>query len=432
MSQHANPPLQPTEPPAESATSRQNAELAALHVLALDLTSTFDLNNILQRIAELTQVLSAAAHAHVFLYDRERNELRHAASHWSSGQKAVPLQPRRTGITYAVATTGRPKFIEDTTNHPAYAHVPPDLRPGALACLPLAKGERILGTLNLGYWEPHPFDAETRSFLDLMARNAAIAIENARLYQLVIDKARMEHELQVAREVQASLIPRETPRIAGWDFATLWQPAHIVGGDFYDFIPIDQSHWQGVLIGDVSDKGMPAALFMVLTRSTIRASITTACCPADFITHANRLLCADATNSMFVTLCYTQFNPLTGELVYVNAGHNPPLFLRRDEDQFKLLTRTGMALGVDETVQFDQRSVQLNPGDLIVLYTDGVTDATNAAEQEFGIERLRQAILEERWASAQEMVSALSDARRDFVDVAPQFDDIAVVVIKRA
>ena len=130
MSEPANPPMPPAEQPAENAASRQNAELAALHVLALDLTSTFDLNKVLQRIAELTQILSAAAHAHVFLYDRERDELRHAASHWSSGQKAVPLQPRRTGITYSVATTGRPKFIENTTDHPAYVHVPPDLRPG--------------------------------------------------------------------------------------------------------------------------------------------------------------------------------------------------------------------------------------------------------------------------------------------------------------
>jgi GAF domain-containing protein len=182
--------MQPTEQPAENAASRQNAELAALHELALDLTSTFDLNNVLQHIAELAQILADSAHAHVFLYDRERDELRHAASHWASGQKTVLLQPRRTGITYSVATTGQPAFIENTADHPAYVPVPPDLRPGAIACLPLAKGERILGTLNLGYWEPHPFDAETRSFLDLMARNAAIAIENARLYQLAIDKAR--------------------------------------------------------------------------------------------------------------------------------------------------------------------------------------------------------------------------------------------------
>lgn len=431
MSQHPDPPLPPAKPPAEYTVQLQNAQLAALHELALDLTSTFDLHSVLQRITELAQILSASAHAHVFLYDRERDELRHAASHWAAGQKAVPLQPRRTGITYSVATTGQPEFIENTADHPVYVHLPPDLRPGALACLPLAKGERILGTLNLGYWEPHSFDAETRSFLDLMARHAAIAIENARLYQLVIDKARTERELQVAREVQASLIPHDTPRIAGWDFAAWWRPAHIVGGDFYDFLRIGQSRWQGLLIGDVSDKGMPAALFMVLARSTIRASISESSCPADCITHANRLLCADAMNGMFVTLCYAQLDPVTGELVYVNAGHNPPLLLRKGEEQFIKLMPTGMALGVDETSQFDQRTIQLDPGDLIILYTDGVTDATNAAEQEFGADRLRQAVFEKRRNSARETVAALKDALYEFGDTAPQFDDITVVAVKR-
>jgi sigma-B regulation protein RsbU (phosphoserine phosphatase) len=134
---------------------------------------------------------------------------------------------------------------------------------------------------------------------------------------------------------------------------------------------------------------------------------------------------------MFVTLCYMQFDPLTGELVYVNAGHNPPLLLRRDDDQFRILTRTGMALGVDETSQFEQRTVQLDPGDLIVLYTDGVTDATNVAEQEFGADRLRQTIFEKRRVSALETVGALNGALHQFVDTAPQFDDIAVVVVRR-
>ncbi len=431
MSQFPDAPSLPTEPQAEDMLHLQNAQLAALHELALDLTSALDLDEVLRRVAEMVQALSGSAHAHLFLYDPERNELRLAASHWSSVQKVVELQPRHAGITYTVARTGQPEFIEDTAQHPAYAHVPPELKPGALACLPLVKAGRILGTLNLGYWEPHSFNPETRSFLDLIARNAAIAIENARLYQLAIDKARMEHELRVARQVQASLIPRDVPHLTGWDFAALWQPAHIVSGDFYDFVPISQSPAQGMLIGDVSDKGMPAALFMVLVRSTIRASIMTECCPADFIAHANRLICADTANGMFVTLCYAQFNPLTGELVYVNAGHNPPLLLRKAEDRFVELTRTGMALGVDESGQFEQLAEQLDPGDLLVLYTDGVTDATDTQEREFGKARFRQVILNQRQATAQEMVTAAQDALREFVGAAPQFDDIAVVVVKR-
>ncbi len=431
MLQLPDSPTQPTDGKAETEARRRNAQLAALHELALDLTSSVGLHEVLQRVAERTQMLSASAHAHLFLYDPERNELRLAASHWSSDQRVVPLQPRNTGITYSVASTGAPEFIEDTAAHPAYAQSPPDLRPGALACLPLVKADRVLGTLNLGYWEPHLFDAETRAFLDLMARHAAIAIENARLYQLALEKTRMEHELQLARELQASLIPRETPRLPGWDFAALWQPAQIVSGDFYDFFPINLGPLQGMMIADVSGKGLPAALFMAMARSTIRASLTTTCCCADCIAHANRVLCADTANGMFVTLCYAQLDPFTGELIYVNAGHNPPLLYRQAEDQFAELTRTGSALGLDERYLFDQRTVRLDPGDWIVFYTDGVTEAINSREQEFGKERVRQVVFDKRRAPAPELVKALNCALRDFSGAAPQFDDITLVVMKR-
>ncbi|HET7089695.1 MAG TPA: GAF domain-containing SpoIIE family protein phosphatase [Anaerolineae bacterium] len=416
---------------AEEALRLQNARLAALHQVALGLTSTLDLREVLQRVVVMAQTLSASAHAHIFLYDSERDELNLAASHWSADQRSVPLQPRRTGVTHSVARSGTPEFIENLSNHPAYAHAPPDARPGALACLPLVKADHILGTLNLGYWEPHRFDADTRGFLDLMARQAAIAIETARLHADAIEKARLERELQVARGLQTSLIPRETPRVAGWDFAALWQPAHVVSGDFYDFVPVHDVPGLGIIIADVSDKGMPAALYMALARSTIRASITSACCPADCVTHANRVLCADTENGMFVTMCYAQLNPATGELVYVNAGHNPPLLYRQDRRQLTELARTDMVLGVDDTHCYEQRTLQLDPGDFVVFYTDGVTEAANVTEQEFGKEHLRQVVLSARGASAVDIIAALRRAVDEFIGSMPPFDDVTAVVVKR-
>jgi serine phosphatase RsbU (regulator of sigma subunit) len=590
---------------AREALTSQNARLAALQEVVLDLTSNLDLSDVLQRVAEIAQTLSVAAHAHIFLYDRESDKVNLAASHWSSDQRIVPLQPRRTGITHSVALGGKSQFIEDTTNHPAYAEVPSDLKPGAVACLPLMKADHILGTLNLGYWEPHWFDADTRNFLDLMARYAAIAIENARLYadakrqskelerrvqelvvindfsrcvntlnldqmlrcglelmvanfqaaycslslydsvthavtvraveprtdtalgrvfnvetnpfladamrwqrpmvwrddrhaasddpltihlrargtttmvitplivkdqvmgfvavepgaqelgptqltllqtignqlavaienarlhEIAIEKASMERELQVARELQSSLIPRQTPQIAGWEFAALSQPARIVSGDFYDFIQIAEPPRLGILIADVSDKGMPAALFMALARSTLRGSITPARSPAECIAQANRLLCADTANGMFVTLFYAQLDPTTGELVYVNAGHNPPLLYRKERDQLIELTRTGIALGVDDTHGWMQRAVKLDHGDFVLFFTDGVTEAADAQQQEFGKECLRQVLLYKRRAPAAEIVAALDQALGDFVGLTPRSDDVTVVVVKR-
>jgi serine phosphatase RsbU (regulator of sigma subunit) len=421
----------PAGPKAVETLGVQNARLAALHEVALGLTSTLELPEVLQRVAAMAQTLSGSAHAHIYLYDAEHDALRAAASHWSGADRVVALEPRRGGMTYAVARTGQPVFIEDTAQHPAYAQVSAEQRPGALACLPLAKGQRVLGTLSLGYWAPHSFDADTRDFLDLMAQHAAIAIENARLVLLAVEKARLEHDLETARQIQASLIPRDTPRLAGWEFAAFWQPAQWVGGDFYDFVPAAGLQQQGLVIADVSDKGMPAALFMAAARSTIRASLSAACRPSECMAHANRLLAADSANAMFVTAFYGLLDTDSGELSYVNAGHNPPLLFRRHDDQCDELTRTGMALAVDETAVYEQAGTVLEPGDCLLLYTDGVTDALDGQQQAFGLDRLRQVVAGLRHGSAGQIAARLRQLVADHTGANPLFDDITAVVVKR-
>jgi sigma-B regulation protein RsbU (phosphoserine phosphatase) len=415
----------------EKALRLQNARLAALHHVTMGLTSTLEMGDVLERVVEMAQVLSESAHAHIFLYDGERDALSLAASHWSSDQRVIPLQPRRGGITHTVARSGKAEYISDTLNHPSYAQMPSEAQPGAVACLPLMNSKRVLGTLNLGYWETHRFDDQTRQFLDLMAQQAAFAIDLARLHADALNRAQLERELQVAREFQASLIPAEVPNLAGWDFAALWQPAHSVSGDFYDFLNIEGEALQGMVIADISDKGMPAALFTSLARSTIRASITAACCPADWMTHANRVLWKDTVNGMFVTLCYAQVWPSCPELIYVNAGLNPPLFFHQKDQNLTPLTRTGIALGVNEDRQFGQRSLILEPGDLVLFYTDGVIEAADAYGEEFGLDRLRDFILRCQTASASEMAAALKNMLHRFVGDAPQFDDITVLIVKR-
>jgi sigma-B regulation protein RsbU (phosphoserine phosphatase) len=237
----------------------------------------------------------------------------------------------------------------------------------------------------------------------------------------------------MAREVQASLLRHETPQIPGWEFAARWQPAREVAGDYYDFFSLDGGQL-GLVIADVSDKGMPAALFMALTRSVVRASVGRASSPADGIAHANRLICADSTSGMFVTLFYALLNPATGEFTYVNAGHNPPLLCKysdpADQGQLIQLARTGMVLGVFEGASFEQHTLRLNPGDLVLLYTDGVTDAIDAHLQSFGMERLQRLLLEHQYASAADVIFALTQAIDDFAGCAAPFDDVAMVVIK--
>jgi sigma-B regulation protein RsbU (phosphoserine phosphatase) len=341
-----------------------------------------------------------------------------------------------------VAREGQPILTSDAQSDDRFKQRKSVMMLGlrAILCVPLKIKDKISGAvyvdnrIHIGV-----FTQDDLELLTSIASSAAIAIENARLYQVAVEKGRLERELQMAYEIQAGLLPHETPQVPGWEFAARWQPAREVAGDYYDFIPVDLNlakgldplQGLGIVIADVSDKGMPAALFMALTRSIVRASVIRAPSPAEGIAHANRLICADSTGGMFVTLFYAQLNPTTGEFTYVNAGHNPPLLCRSGEDQLTELTRTGTALGVFTDLSFEQRTVQLHPGDLILLYTDGVTDATNVRVEDFGEERLQRVILGLRHAPATEVVATLEGAISDFAGLSAPFDDTAMMAIKR-
>lgn len=281
-------------------------------------------------------------------------------------------------------------------------------------------------------------EAHTKTVRDLRAKNVQLteAYQSLQAAQAqIIEKEKLQRELQVAHHVQASLIPRATPRLEGWDFAARWQPARDVSGDFYDFIPLPRTQADtpecGIVVADVADKGMPAALLMAVSRSIVRASVTGMRVPADAIGQANRLICADSPQDLFVTLFYAQLDPLTGDMLYVNAGHTPAWLQRAGDQGWIELTRTGLPLGIYRHQTLQQRSIRMEPGDLLFLYTDGVLDATDPHGQAFGVERLRRLVLEHRQASAAHLASALDEALTTFRAGQPLFDDITYVIVKR-
>jgi sigma-B regulation protein RsbU (phosphoserine phosphatase) len=258
----------------------------------------------------------------------------------------------------------------------------------------------------------------------------------AQVLQLAIEQERMAYELHIAREVQASFLPGEVPHLPGWEFAAQWRPARQVAGDYYDFIPLagdhDEEELLGLVVADVADKGVPAALFMVLTRSTLRATMDRESTPSDGIARTNRLLCIDASAGMFVTLFYALLNPATGDMTYVNAGHRSPLLVRAGSDEFVELTPTGMALGVIADAPFEQDRVHLDPNDLLIFYTDGVPEATDARECMFGMERFEQIVLDYRHEPAAQIAKAVVQAVDEFSGSEEPFDDVAVLVVRRA
>ncbi|MDD3826025.1 MAG: SpoIIE family protein phosphatase [Anaerolineae bacterium] len=300
----------------------------------------------------------------------------------------------------------------------------------SLLCAPLKTEQRALGALLLVRDTTEPFSAGDLKLLNTVGMQVAPALEVARLYQVAVEKARMERELQMARQVQASLIPTRMPHVPGWELASDWRPALEVAGDFYDLVASEDGQLN-LVIADVSGKGMPASLFMVFARSVLRASMEHSITPAEGLARANRLIVQEARAALFVTMFYARLNLQTGDLTYVNAGHNPPLLHRPATGEIVPLTRTGMALGILDDTSYEQQSASLQPGDTLLFYTDGLTEAFDGNREQFGMERLREVVEKRGGGSAAGLVSALEAAVDDFTRGAPASDDMTLLALKR-
>lgn len=408
--------------------------LALLCRLSQTFNSSLDLDEVLNRVMDEVITITRAERGFVMLHEADGTLGFRVARGIDQSTIDDPQFQVSRSVVERVAHEGEPILTSDAQADDRFSRRQSVMMLGlrAILCVPLKIKEKLLGVVYVdNRLQAGIFTQADLDLLTTIASSAAIAIENARLYQVAVEKGRMERELQMAHDIQAGLLPHETPQIPGWEFAAHWQPAREVSGDYYDFIPLHGGQL-GIVVADVSDKGMPAALFMALTRSTVRASMSHAHSPADGITHANQLICADAADGMFVTLFYALLDPEASEITYVNAGHNPPLLYRAEQDQLVELTRTGMAMGVMEDSAFEQRTVQLDPGDFVLLYTDGVTDATDAQEQEFGEERLHHIILQEQHTPVAKVIAALEQTLYEFVGASSPFDDITIVAIRRS
>ena len=268
-----------------------------------------------------------------------------------------------------------------------------------------------------------------------MVRN----VENERRMQAQRDTLlrEVEHkntELAIAAGIQQDFLPRDLPATRGFTIAVKNIPAKEVGGDFYDVIPpsdlIGQGEKTAVLIADVSGKGMPAALFMALSQTVVRVLATSHASPVSLISAANTIITSRSHSGMFVTLFYGVLDPETRSLAFINAGHNPPFILRFGSLKAEELFASGAALGISDRSRFREYRVPLFPGDLIVLYTDGITEALNPAGEEFGTGRLMDTVKEHASGAPQEIVDTVISQVTKFAGSEPQADDITIMVIR--
>jgi serine phosphatase RsbU (regulator of sigma subunit) len=273
------------------------------------------------------------------------------------------------------------------------------------------------------------FRARRLEIITGIAQQAALAIQNDLLQKEMVVRERLETEVQLARQIQQTFLPESLPQLLDWELAARWKTARQVGGDFYDVIDLPNNQL-GLFIADVADKGVPAALFMALTRTLVRAAVIEADSPAEALKRVNDLLIPDTKQGMFVTAVYAVLDMDKYELTYVNAGHNPPLWIKCDGTVEKL-TRTGVALGASEDAIYEQRVIPIEKDDSILLYTDGLTESYNIDGEFFGEGRLMDSIKANSCSSASDLLDVVEKSLLDFVQDMPPADDLTMLVVRR-
>ena len=411
-----------------AAAQREEAWVStALLQVAEALGSLTELSEILETAVRLTALLVGVEVCVAFVCEKDQRTLAGSRAHGLSAQ----LQHDLSGLRLS-----RTEWLLGDEPENQAALVIPDQVVQALQLdvplvLPLRGRSDLMGALLV---DRGPADLRTNqrrlNILNGIAAQTAVAIENVSLMADVARQHVLERELDLAREIQRSFLPACCPLVPGYQLASAWRSARRVGGDFYDFMLLSNGN-VGIAIADVADKGVPAALFMALSRTLVRATAMSGRTPSDALRRTNTLIISDARSDLFVTVFYALLHPRSGSLTYANAGHNPPLWLQASTGKIQRLVQHGMALGVMPNLSLSEQAVTLGPGDVLALYTDGVTEALNHAGEEFGLERLEQVVTTHAQGSAEAIVAAIEAAVDAFVGDVPPFDDFTLVVMKR-
>jgi phosphoserine phosphatase RsbU/P len=416
---------------ARQNTQRELGKMERLIEASKTVNSTLELGKLLNVILETALGVVDGDRGTVYLVDEQKQQL------WSrvlKGEEDIEIRlPMGKGIAGYVAATGDTLNIPDAYFDPRFnpeVDKATGYRTQSILCMPMKNNSgKIIGALQLLNKREGPFTKEDESFIEGLSVHAAIAVENARLYEKERERIKMQKELLAAREVQMNLIPKEMPSVPGFDFAACMIPAQEVGGDLFDFIPAPGGRL-ALCLGDVSGKGLPASLLMANVQATIRNQVASNAIPSTCLTHANQLLYHNTSPEKFVTLFYAVLDPATGEVAYSNAGQEAPIVVGSGGEPIRL-TIGGLVLGIVEDAAFEEASIQIPPGGLLVLCSDGITEALAPDGELFGSERAIAVLCEHRDKSAQEILDLLIEAVKNYAGTMKQADDMTILIVKR-
>jgi phosphoserine phosphatase RsbU/P len=330
------------------------------------------------------------------------------------------------GLIGHVALSGKPFVSPDVRNEPRYVNARRHTRSEMVA--PIISNEEVIGVFDLESDELNAYSNDDLEVLMLLASQVAIIIEKVMLHENLIEKQRLQTQLEIARQVQLQLLPPRDPKLEGFDISAYNFPTEEVSGDYYDWVRTYEDQI-GIVIADVSGKGVPAALLMAFLRASLRAASHIGYAPHISMSKVNYLLWESIERNQFVTAFYGILDATNRTLAYSNAGHNPPLLMDTD-GKTRFEERGGVPLGMFRDSRYYEYYATIDPGAIIVLYTDGVTEANNPAGEEYGRDRLVEAVRRCRERTAREMIDFLHHELMEWTDGHGSHDDVTFFIVK--
>jgi sigma-B regulation protein RsbU (phosphoserine phosphatase) len=408
-------------------TTRQARILVLLNEIARELSSILNLDELLGRIAELLRRLIDYQMFSILLLDPSGEKLQHRFS--LRFHESIHLKndiPLGRGLVGAAAESKQAVLVADVSKDPRYVAANPETR--SELAVPLIYKDKVIGVLDLEHTRRGFFTEEHKRTITTLAAQIAIAIENARLYeQIARQERRLERDLSLARELQMRLLPQARPKLAHLDVAAKFVPARAIGGDLYDFIPYSMSRL-GLVIGDVSGKGAPAAIYAALVSGILRSHAPIEPGPSEMLSAVNLSLAERRIEAQFVSLIYAVWDDEHRILTVSNSGLPRPIYVHRGKNE--VIEATGLPLGLFDEADYDEFEFRMKPGEMFVFFSDGILDARNRNGELFGRGRVEEIVLECGGKSADCVVDSLFQAVAEHSAGMETFDDQTVVAIR--
>ncbi|MDD5425958.1 MAG: SpoIIE family protein phosphatase [candidate division Zixibacteria bacterium] len=407
---------------------REALEKNLLYEIGKKLSSSLNLDILLNEImASLKQVVNYDVGG-IFLVDPEQNEIKSIYTVGYDPQFDDRIQLKiGQGLVGLVAKTNAPMVVADVTKNEHYVNANPSTRSEIV--VPIKVDDRLVGVINLESAELNAYDDYSLSLISAFASQAAISLERARLHENLITSKKIEEQLNVARIIQRTFLPKSNPVLPGYDISGTNLSSLQVGGDYYDFIKI-VSDQMGIVIGDVSGKGIPAALIMASFRASLIAEIRNNYSIRTICEKVNTLLCESLEPGNFVTAVYGVLDSKNHIFTFANCGHDLPILLKNN-DETDYFREGGPVLGLSPDSKYESRAIMIQPGEVIVFYTDGVTEVFNDEGEAFGLKRLVEIVKTHKNEPAHKIEEIIVNEVKNFAGKKHVFDDLTMIILKR-